>query len=168
MFFLFYFFILTNLPKLKNIDKKNLYKSISILIHEILWNNFIFSAIRFGSVRSPSCAGRFPPQSTVPTADAPRCPVWPTTLCRVVPVHHTKPVMIIIISLCVVVATPFGFAHTRKKTTKLLSAHGRERRPHPFWNAAMDVNEVHLHRSLWNKEGERKKHGHSVITSRNL
>lgn len=52
---------------------------------------------RCGSVRWSSGAGRLPPQSALPTADAPRRPVRPPTKCRVVPLHHSEPVMIMII-----------------------------------------------------------------------
>lgn len=65
---------------------------------------------RCGSVRWSSGAGRLPPQSALPTADAPRRPVRPPTKCRVVPLHHSEPVMIIIIIIILpysVVIFPF-------------------------------------------------------------
>ena len=85
---------------------------------------------RCGSVRWTSVVGRLPPQSALSTADAPRRPVWPPTKYRVVPVHHSKPVMIIMIFI-------FSFSG-RSNNVSLLSSGST------LLTLTMDVNEVPL------------------------
>lgn len=77
--------------------------------------------------------------------------------------------MIIIISLCVVVATPFGFAHTRKKKQQsyclLMDESGD---PTLFETLRWTLMKSICTGLFEIKREKEKKHGHSVITSRNL